>query len=115
MDVSFVDLLTLAQLSDSPIDPALIALLGAQLLALLAKLMVLGWAYFKTKKPAAIAYAIYLLFQAVVPFLLPVLGPAVYGRYAILLALLEIFLFIWLIYSLVKSFRPPKPLSSDDI
>jgi len=115
VDLFFAYLPALAQVAVVPVVPALITLIALQLLALLAKLIVLGFAYVKTKSPAAIAYGICLSLQAAVPFLVRLVNPEVFSRYAILLSFLEIILFIWLVYSLAKRFRPQQSLAADDV
>ncbi len=88
------------------------ALLIVGAACLFIKIGFLVWAYVKTRKPAAIAYGLYVLASAALPaFILPQRNPDYFALYQLITILIETLLFVWLVRSLIK--RPVRPLPHD--
>lgn len=99
---------------DGSAAPAFYAFLSGALLALLAKIGVLVWSYLKTRKLAPMVYGLYIIAQTILPlFLTRLLNPSIFAIYAGGMWLLEIGLFVWLIYSLSARSRRVQPIAPD--
>ena len=88
--------------------------LAATLAGTAVKAGVLIWAYIRTRKPATIAYAGFVLLQSVLPYvLIRNIGVERYSTYASWSYLIEIILFLWLIVSLISRKRSPTEIMND--
>ena len=105
----------LAQTSAS-LAPMFYAFLAGAGAVLLVKIGVLVWAYLKTRKLAPMVYGIYLVAQTVFPLLTArVAGAPQFVFFAGGMWLLEIVLFVWLIYSLTTRTRKTRPLVQESV
>ena len=93
----------IAELPDLSALESVLAVLGTLLLSVLVKSGVLLWAYVRTRKLAALVYAVFLWLQGLSHFVLVrMIEVRLYSMLSAWLWLIEIGLFIWLIVSLAR-------------
>ncbi len=90
----------------------------SSLVALLAKVVCLVWAFVRTKRIAALVYLAFLLVGGLLPVVLAyTLSPVNYGSFYLFVgvgsAVVEAGLFIWLVRSLIKQPADITTLSED--